>query len=47
MLKTGTEWQDLGPDFFHRVTNSEREVNRLVAKLKALGLEVALTPAAA
>ena len=45
MLKDGAFYQDLGADHFHRRAN-HTQVNRLVAKLKTLGYDVAITKAA-
>jgi transposase len=47
MLRTGTAWQDLGADFFQKDLDNDRQTMRLVAKLKALGHQVMLTPTAA
>ena len=46
MLATGTPYTDLGPDFYTRRTDPEKETQRLIAKLQALGHTVTLTPAA-
>ena len=47
MLSDGTEWADLGPDFFQRDLGEHQQTTRMIAKLKALGYEVAITPPAA
>jgi transposase len=47
MLRTSTGWQDLGADFFQKDLDNDRQTMRLVAKLKALGHQVVLTPTAA
>jgi transposase len=47
MLSDGTEWADLGPDFFQRDLGEHQQTTRLIAKLKALGYEVTITPPAA
>ena len=46
MLATDTPYTDLGPDFYDRRTDPERETRRLLAKLQALGHTVTITPAA-
>jgi transposase len=46
MLDTDTPYADLGPDFYDRRTDPDRETRRLVAKLHALGHTVTITPAA-
>ena len=47
MLSNGTEWADLGADFFQRGSDTGRQANRLIANLRALGYEVTITPPAA
>ena len=47
MLTNGTEWADLGADFFQRGSGTDRQTNRLIANLRALGYEVTITPPAA
>jgi transposase len=47
MLSNGTEWADLGPDFFQKDSREHQQTTRLIAKLKALGYEVTITPSAA
>jgi transposase len=44
MLKYGVEYQDLGPNHFDR--DKELQATRLIRRLKALGLQVIVTPAA-
>jgi transposase len=44
MLKYGVEYQDLGPNHFDR--DKELQASRLIRRLKALGLQVIVTPAA-
>ena len=46
VLVTGTPYTDLGPGFYTRHTDPEKETQRLVAKLQALGHTVTLAPAA-
>jgi transposase len=46
MLATGQPYTDLGPDFYTRQADPERETQRLLARLKALGHKVTLAPAA-
>jgi transposase len=46
MLATDTPYTDLGPDFYDRRADPERETRRLVAKLEALGHTVTIGPAA-
>jgi transposase len=46
MLKDGTLYQDLGADHFDR-TSKPAQTKRLIARLKNLGYEVQITPAAA
>ncbi len=46
LLATGTAYTDLGPDFYARHNDPERETQRLLARLEAPGLNVILTPAA-
>ena len=45
MLKYGVEYRDLGPDHFDR--DKERQATRLIRRLKSMGLEVTVKPAAA
>jgi transposase len=45
MLKTGTLYQDLGPDHFHR-RSKPSQVQRLVQKLSNFGYEVTVKPLA-
>jgi len=45
MLRDGTHFQDLGPDHFDKL-HQKRAVNGLVRRLKALGFDVELRPAA-
>ncbi len=47
VLTTDTAYTDLGPDFYQRHTDPDRETRRLVMKLEALGHQVTLTPTAA
>jgi len=44
MLKYGAEYRDLGPNHFDR--DKELQTNRLIRRLKALGVQVTVTPAA-
>jgi transposase len=46
MLATDTPYNDLGPDFYDRRNDPERETRRLIAKLEALGHTVTIAPAA-
>jgi transposase len=46
MLKDGTEYQDLGADHFDRRAK-QTQTKRLVIRLRGLGYDVQLTPAAA
>lgn len=46
MLKTGTAYDDLGPDYYQHL-NPERQKNRAIHQLESLGWEVQITPAAA
>jgi len=43
MLSTGEVYHDLGDDYFQRRHDPQRETRRLVAQLKQLGFQVALT----
>ena len=43
MLKDGTRYQDLGPDYFDK-RNSLRATRRLIKRLEALGHRVILEP---
>jgi len=47
LLSTGEIYSDLGGDYFDKRRNSASRQRRLVAQLEAMGLDVALTPAAA
>jgi hypothetical protein len=44
MLKYGVEYRDLGPNHFER--DKQLQANRLLRRLKALGVEVIVKPAA-
>ena len=44
MLKNGVEYEDLGPDHFHKL-GREQQANKLVKRLAALGYEVELRAA--
>jgi transposase len=44
MLKYGVEYRDLGPNHFDR--DKEVQASRLIRRLKALGVQVTVTPAA-
>lgn len=44
MLKYGVEYRDLGPNHFDR--DKERQATRLIRRLKSLGVEVTVKPAA-
>jgi transposase len=46
MLATGQAYTDLGADFYARHADPEKETQRLLARLQALGHKVTLTPAA-
>jgi transposase len=46
MLATGQAYTDLGTDFYARRADPERETQKLIARLQALGHQVTLTPAA-
>jgi transposase len=46
MLSSDKPYDDLGADFFSQRRSPEAETRRLLARLKALGHEVTLTPAA-
>lgn len=46
ILKDGTEFQDLGADYFDRRHSPDAQAKRLVARLTKLGFEVNLQPAA-
>jgi hypothetical protein len=41
MLKRGTSYEDLGPDYFDKL-NERAAVSRAVARLEALGYKVTL-----
>ena len=45
-LATGKPYDELGPDYFTRRQDPERETRRLIARLEALGHQVTLQPAA-
>ena len=40
VLATGTPYDDLGADYFDRRTDPDREAQRLIARLEALGRHV-------
>ena len=46
VLATGKPYDDLGADYFTRLTDPEREAQRLIAKLEALGKHVTVQDAA-
>jgi len=46
VLATGKPYDELGPDYFTRRQDPERETRRLIARLEALGHQVTLQPAA-
>jgi transposase len=46
VLATGRPYDDLGPDYFERRADPEREARRLIARLEALGKHVTLDDAA-
>ena len=46
MLATGQAYTDLGPDFYARHADPDKETQRLLARLEALGHKVTLAPAA-
>ncbi len=46
VLTTGKTYTDLGPDYYTHRLDPEKETQRLIAKLHALGHTVTLTPAA-
>jgi len=46
VLATGQTYTDLGDDFYTRQADPERETQRLLARLQALGHKVTLAPAA-
>jgi transposase len=46
VLATGRPYDDLGPDYFEKRTDPEREARRLIARLEALGKHVTLHDAA-
>ena len=46
VLATGTTYAELGADYFTRRTDPEREAQRLIAKLEALGKHVTVQDAA-
>lgn len=45
MLKNGTEYQDLGSDYFDK-RDEQRTQKRLIKRLESMGLEVTITPVA-
>jgi transposase len=47
MLSDGTDWADLGPDFFQRDSGEHQQTTRMISKLRALGYEVTIAPPAA
>ena len=47
MLRDGTAYQELGPDYYQRRINPERTRDRALQQLRTLGYEVALSPATA
>jgi hypothetical protein len=47
VLATDTPYSDLGPDYYDRRADPERETRWLIAKLEALGHTVTTEPAAA
>jgi hypothetical protein len=46
MLSDGTQYHDLGADWFSSRRDPEREARRLIARLQALGHNVTIAPAA-
>jgi transposase len=46
VLATAQPYTDLGPDFYIRRADPQKETRRLIARLEALGHQVTLTPAA-
>jgi hypothetical protein len=44
MLATGQAYTDLGADFYARHADPERETQRLLARLEAVGHKVTLAP---
>ena len=46
VLSRETTYQDLGPDYFERRTDTEARQRYLVRQLEALGHQVTLQPAA-
>ena len=46
VLTTGNTYTDLGPDYYTHRLDPEKETQRLIAKLQALGHTVTLQPAA-
>ena len=44
MLKYGVEYRDLGPNHFER--DKQVQAHRLIRRLRALGVEVVVKPAA-
>jgi transposase len=47
VLATGTPYDELGPDYFTRLTDPDKEAARLIARLEALGRRVIVEDAAA
>jgi transposase len=45
VLATGQPYADLGPDFYTRRADPQKETRRLIARLEALGHTVTLTAA--
>jgi transposase len=46
IMATTRPYYELGPDYFTRRLDPDRETRRLIAKLEALGHQVSLQPAA-
>jgi hypothetical protein len=46
VLATGTPYDDLGADYFDRRADPDREAQRLIARLQALGRHVTIDDAA-
>jgi len=46
VLATSQPYADLGPDFYTRRADPEKETRRLIARLEALGHQVTIAPAA-
>ena len=47
VLTSDSPYTDLGADFYDRRHNPERETQRLIAKLQALGHTITIKPATA